>query len=210
MEIYMEEFLFNIVNDFGYSGILILIFVENVFPPIPSEAVLLFGGALSLNTTMNAPGVVVAATFGAVAGAIVLYAFGRLFKAGKLKEIFSGRFGKILHLKPEYVDKSVGWFEKYQGRAVFICRCIPMMRSLISIPAGISEMKIPKFLILTVLGSGIWNALLVSVGVLFGTAWKSVVPYFNKVTYLVMAVVGSLYLLYLFFKEIKNRKSSVK
>lgn len=206
----MEEFLIDIVNDFGYLGIIMLILVENVFPPIPSEAILLFGGALTLNTKMNAPGVVAAATFGAVAGAIVLYGFGRFFKAQRLKEIFSGRFGKIFRLKPEYVDKSVGWFEKYQGRAVFICRCIPMMRSLISIPAGISEMKVSKFLILTFFGSIIWNTLLVSIGVLLGTAWESVVPYFNKVTYLVIAVLGTVYLLYLLYKEIKKRKSSVK
>lgn len=200
----MEGFLLDIVNDFGYLGILILIFVENIFPPIPSEAVLLFGGALTLNTKMNASGVVVAATMGAVAGAIVLYMFGRIFKAQRLKEIFASRFGKIFRLNPEYVDKSVGWFEKYQGRAVFVCRCIPMMRSLISIPAGISEMKIPKFLILTIIGSSIWNILLVSIGVLFGTAWESVVPYFNKFTYLAIAIIGSIYLLYIAYKKLKK------
>lgn len=206
----MEDFMLEIVNDFGYWGIFLLIFIENIFPPIPSEAVLLFGGALTINTQMSAPGVIASATLGAVVGAIVLYLIGRIFQAQKLKEIFAGRFGRIFHLKPEYVDKSVGWFEKYQSRAVLICRCIPLMRSLISIPAGISAMNISKFLVLTIIGSAVWNTLLVSVGVLFGTAWESVVPYFNKYTYLAIALLGSAYLLYLICCEIKRRKVKTK
>lgn len=206
----MQDFLLEIVNDFGYWGIFLLMLIENIFPPIPSEAVLLFGGALTINTKMSVPGVIIAATLGAVLGALALYWLGRFFQAQRLKEIFAGRLGKMLHLKPEYVDKSLSWFEKYQSRAVFICRCIPLMRSLISIPAGISAMKIFRFLILTVIGSMIWNTLLISVGVLFGAAWESVVQYFNKFTYLVAAVLGTAYLLYLICGEIKKRKVNVK
>lgn len=206
----MEEFWLEIVNDYGYWGIFLLIFIENIFPPIPSEAVLLFGGALTVNTKMNPIGVIVAATLGAGIGAVVLYWLGRFFKAQRLKEIFAGRFGKLFHLKPEYVDKSVGWFEKYQSRAVLICRCVPLMRSLISIPAGIAAMEISEFLILTVIGSTVWNTLLVCLGVLFGTTWESIVPYFNQYTYLTIAVLGSAYLLYLIYREIKKRKVGAK
>lgn len=206
----MEDFLLGIVNDYGYWGIFFLIFVENIFPPIPSEAVLLFGGALTINTKMNPFGVIVAATLGAVTGAVVLYWLGRFFKAQRLREIFAGRFGKIFHLKPEYVDKSVGWFEKYQSRAVLICRCVPLMRSLISIPAGIAGMNMYRFLILTLIGSTVWNTLLVYLGVLFGTAWENIVPYFDQYTYLTIAILGIFYLSYLFYGQIKKRKKSIE
>ena len=110
----MENFMLDIVNQYGYLGIFFLIFIENVFPPIPSEAVLLFGGALTVSTALNVPGTILAATAGSLAGAIVLYALGRIFKAERLKKIFAGKIGRVLHLKPEHVDKSIAWFEKYQ------------------------------------------------------------------------------------------------
>ena len=145
----MESLMLSVVENYGYIGIFMLIFIENVFPPIPSEAVLLFGGALTVSTALNAPGMIVAATIGSVSGAIVLYALGRIFKAERLRKLFEGKFGQILHLNPEHVDKSVVWFEKYESKAVLICRCVPIVRSLISIPAGFASMNIPKFLILT-------------------------------------------------------------
>lgn len=202
----MENFLLEVVNKFGYWGILLLIFIENIFPPIPSEAVLLFGGALTVKTKMAPVGVIVAATIGAVAGALVLYLVGRFFKEERLKVLMEGRLGRILHLNPEDVDKALNWFNKYQGRAVLICRCIPIVRSLISIPAGIAEMRIPRFLVLTIVGSLVWNTVLVSLGVVLGEAWEKVVPYFDKYTYLVIALVGSAYLLYLLWGKIKKRK----
>ena len=129
----MQDFMLNMVDQFGYLGIFLLILIENIFPPIPSEAVLLFGGALTVTTAMNVPGTIVAATAGSLVGAIVLYALGWIFQAERLKRLFAGRFGQVLHLKPEYVDKSVYWFTKYQGKAVLICRCVPVIRSLISV-----------------------------------------------------------------------------
>ena len=185
----MQDFMLNMVDQFGYLGIFLLILIENIFPPIPSEAVLLFGGALTVTTAMNVPGTIVAATAGSLAGAIALYALGWIFQAERLKRLFAGRFGQVLHLKPEYVDKSVYWFTKYQGKAVLICRCIPVIRSLISIPAGFAKMRIIPFLLLTTLGSAVWNTLLVSVGAALGTAWETALPYFDQYTHLVVAVV---------------------
>ena len=185
----MQDFMLNMVDQFGYLGIFLLILIENIFPPIPSEAVLLFGGALTVTTAMNVPGTIVAATAGSLVGAIALYALGWIFQAERLKRLFAGRFGQVLHLKPEYVDKSVYWFTKYQGKAVLICRCIPVIRSLISIPAGFAKMRIIPFLLLTTLGSAVWNTLLVSVGAALGTAWETALPYFDQYTHLVVAVV---------------------
>lgn len=178
----MQDFMLDFVNNFGYIGIFLLIFVENVFPPIPSEAVLIFGGALTVTTAMNTPGTIIAATVGSVVGAIVLYYFGRIFQIESLKKIFAGRFGQILHLKPEYVDNSISWFSKYDSKAVLICRCVPLVRSLISIPAGFARMNFTQFLLFTALGSTVWNTVLVFIGAGLGMAWESVMPYLDRYT----------------------------
>lgn len=190
----MQEWMLSFVNNFGYFGIFLLIFIENVFPPIPSEAVLLFGGALTITTAMNLPGTILAATAGSLAGAVVLYALGRIFQAERLKKLFAGKFGQVLHLRPEYVDKAERWFSRYQGKAVLICRCIPLVRSLISVPAGFAKMKIPRFLLLTALGSAVWNTVLVCVGAGLGSAWESAMPYFDKYTSVIAVICGVLVL----------------
>jgi Uncharacterized membrane-associated protein len=183
----MQNGIISIINSFGYLGIFLLIFIENIFPPIPSEVVLLFGGALTLSTSMNVPLVIVFATFGSLAGAVVLYGLGRILKAERLKTLFAGKFGQVMHLKPEYVNRSARWFSRYQNKAVFICRCIPLMRSLISIPAGCNEMNIPLFLVLTMIGSTVWNTALVLSGAFLGSAWESALPYLSQ--YSIVAVI---------------------
>ena len=186
----MQEWMLSFINQFGYLGIFLLIFIENVFPPIPSEAILLFGGALTVTAALNIPGTILAATAGSLLGAVVLYALGRIFQAERLKKLFSGKFGKITHLRPENVEKAERWFKKYQGKAVLICRCIPLVRSLISVPAGFAKMSLLRFLLLTMLGSAVWNTVLVCIGAGLGTAWEKAMPYFDNYTYIVVAVLG--------------------
>ena len=186
----MQEWMLSFVDQFGYFGIFFLIFIENVFPPIPSEAVLLFGGALTVSTEMNIPGTIVAATLGSLIGAIVLYALGYIFQAERLKRLFAGKFGKVTHLKPEHVEKAEQWFLRYEGKAVLICRCVPIVRSLISVPAGFAKMKLPKFLLLTALGSAVWNTVLVCVGAALGTAWEKAMPYFDQYTHIAVIVIA--------------------
>lgn len=202
----MQDFMLDLINNYGYLGIFLLIFIENVFPPIPSEAVLLFGGALTVGTAMNIPGTIAAATAGSLSGAIVLYSLGRILKPERLKSLFAGRFGKVLHLKPEYVDKSVTWFTKYQSRAVLICRCVPLVRSLISIPAGFAAMNIPQFLFLTALGSLVWNTILVTVGAALGAAWETAMPYFDQYTHLALIAILALFLVYIIYCMLKEKK----
>lgn len=202
----MQDFMLELINDYGYLGIFLLIFIENVFPPIPSEAVLLFGGALTVGTAMDVPGTIAAATAGSLSGAIVLYALGRVFRPERLKALFAGRFGRVLHLKPEYVDQSVTWFTRYQSRAVLICRCIPLVRSLISIPAGFAAMNIPQFLLLTALGSLVWNTVLVMVGAALGAAWETAMPYLDQYTHLALIVILAAFLLYVLYSMAKEKR----
>ncbi|HIS04089.1 MAG TPA: DedA family protein [Candidatus Pullichristensenella avicola] len=201
-----------IMSAYGYLGVFFLIFVENVFPPIPSEVVLLFGGAMTAHPDLNlsVPVVIFAATCGSVAGAIVLYLLGRILKAERLRKLFEGRFGRILRLKPEDVDKATAWFVKYEKKAVLICRCVPIVRSLISIPAGIAEMNVPLFLLLTTLGSAVWNTILVCVGAFLGERWSAALPFFEKYSdvILVIAIIAVAVFLVWWFGFRNRRKKT--
>lgn len=200
----MREILIEIINNYGYLGILLLIFVENIFPPIPSEVVLLFGGFLTLHTEMTAPAVIAVATLGSLLGAAVLYMAGRLITKKRLKRFVSSKAGSALHLKPSHVDIAGNVFVKYQAPAVLVCRCIPIVRSLISIPAGAARMNPPLFFVLTGIGSAIWNSAMVLLGTVLGDAWESGMPYLNKFTdaaVLLMAIVGLIVIFKLFRRD---------
>ncbi len=185
----MNETFVKIIETYGYLGVAVLICIENVFPPIPSEVVLLAAGFLTLGTALSPVPVIVAATAGALAGAMVLYGLGRVLKKERLKKLFSGKFGQILRLKPEFVDEADVWFKKYETKAVLICRCVPVLRSLISIPAGIAQMPLVPFVALTLIGSAVWNTLLVYIGVVMGDAWELCLPYLKKYEHVVIAVI---------------------
>ena len=132
-----------------------------------------------------------------LAGAVVLYLLGRILKAERLRRLFSGRFGRILRLKPEDVDKATAWFVKYEKKAVLICRCVPIVRSLISIPAGIAEMNVPLFLLLTAVGSAVWNTVLVTVGSFLGNQWENALPFFEKYSDIILVIAIILVVVFL-------------
>lgn len=186
----MQNALIEIINDYGYLGILLLIFIENVFPPIPSEVVLVFGGFLTTRSDMRISLVILSATIGAVLGAAVLYFVGRILDREKIKKLFSGKFGKAMRLQANDVTRAESWFHRYEKRAVLICRCIPVVRSLISIPAGMAKMNLFSFFTLTVIGTAVWNTLLVNVGVLAGSAWEQSLKYLDLATSLVIALLA--------------------
>lgn len=175
----MEQIVIEIINRFGYVGIGFLIAIENIFPPIPSEIILTFGGFMTTFSAMNVGGVIVAATIGSVAGAIVLYYIGRILNAERLERLFDSKLGKRLHLKKEDVHRAERWFLRHGNKTVFFCRFIPIVRSLISIPAGVAKMSLSVFLPLTAIGTAIWNTALVFLGKFAGDAWGTVAGYFN-------------------------------
>ena len=160
----MQELIIQTIENWGYIGVFLLIAVENIFPPIPSEVILAFGGFATAKTNLTLIGVIIAATLGSTFGALVLYFIGRLLNKDRLEKIVSGKIGKALRLKPEDIEKANKWFETKGQKTVFICRFIPIVRSLISVPAGMSKMGVPRFLVYTILGSTIWNTVLVSLG----------------------------------------------
>lgn len=203
----MQNFILEMMNQYGYLGIYLLLLVESVFPPIPSEVILLFGGALTTTAALNLGQTILIATAGSLSGAIVLYLISHAVGAERLKKVFSGRTGKLLGLKPEYIDRSIQWFERYQNKAVFFCRCIPLMRSLISIPAGFAAMSVPQFVLLTALGSAIWNTLILCIGSALGAAWKTALPYIQEASLLVLLSAAMLSTACLVCRHIKKKKS---
>jgi len=177
------------MENYGYFGILLLIAIENLFPPIPSEVILTFGGFMTTTSELTIFGVVLAATLGSLIGAILLYGVGRLLSAERLEAIVV-RYGKILRLKPEDIRKADAWFDRYGPWAVFLGRLVPVVRSLISIPAGSSGMRFTTFLLLTTIGSLIWNTALVGVGAAVGASWSTIVHYMDLYAYIVYALLA--------------------
>lgn len=188
----MQIWIINMMERFGYLGIALLIALENIFPPIPSEVILTFGGFMTTYTSLHVWGVILSATIGSLVGAVVLYGLGRLLPAERIAKILDGKIGQILHLQKEDVYKSCDWFNKRGKITVLFCRCIPVIRSLISIPAGMANMKFGLFLIYTTIGSFVWNIVLVYLGVVASNSWEKIVEgsdVFTKITIIVIGVV---------------------
>ncbi|MGN7454308.1 DedA family protein [Paenibacillus pasadenensis] len=185
----MEAWITEIMDRFGYFGVGFLIAIENLFPPIPSEVILTFGGFMTARTSMTVVGVIIAATLGSVIGAVILYYIGAWLNAERLERIVA-RWGHILRLKPEDVRKADAWFDRYGPWAVLLCRLVPLVRSLISIPAGMSGMSFPLFLLLTTIGSLIWNTVLVSVGASVGESWETIVGYMDIYSNIAYALIA--------------------
>ena len=202
----MQSWIMEIMNTYGYLGIALLITIENVFPPIPSEVILTFGGFMTTYTKMNILGVVLSSTVGSVFGAIILSEVGSLVSQERLEKILSGRLGHLLHFKQEDVGKAIRWFDSQGNYTVLFCRCIPIVRSLISIPAGMAKMPLPTFLFLTTVGSTIWNLLLVTLGAMAGASWQRVVLYMNTYSDVAVAVTVGGLLLGLFVVYRKRKK----
>ena len=204
----MNSFITGIMNKYGYVGIIFLIAIENIFPPIPSEVILTLGGFMTTqeNITMNLFGVIIASTIGSVIGAIILYYIGYIMNKDRLIKLCDSRVGKILRLKKEDIIKSTDNFEKNGNITVFYSRFIPIVRSLISIPAGINKMKFSLFLIYTIIGSFLWNTVLCGLGNLVGENYMMVANIFSKYSKLILILL-ILWILYKFvYKKIKKKK----
>lgn len=191
----MENWITNIMEQFGYIGIFLLITLENLFPPIPSEVILTFGGFMTTHTSLSVFGVVVASTIGSVAGAIVLYGIGLLIDIKRIEKIVE-KWGHILRLSKKDVHKANEWFSKYGVWTVFFCRFIPLIRSLISLPAGMAHMNFGIFLVLTTVGTLIWNVVLIKIGAAVGGSWETIVGYMDIYSNLTYAVLALLFMVF--------------
>ncbi len=203
----MNNFVINIMNKYGYLGILFLITIENVFPPIPSEVILTLGGFMTSKDgiNMSLSGVIMYSTFGSMLGAIILYYVGYIFNKDRLLKIVRSKVGKILCLKESDIVKSDSSFNKNGDLTVLYCRFIPIVRSLISIPAGVNKMKFSIFLLYTFIGSLIWNTVLVSLGKLVGENYMIVAGVFSKYSKVILILLICL-IVYKIIKKLRKDK----
>jgi membrane protein DedA with SNARE-associated domain len=199
----LVEFVTDVVERLGYVGLLLMVALENVFPPIPSEIILPLAGFNVFQGDFSFPLVLLFATLGSVVGALALYAIGAWFGEDRLRGIVRAH-GRKLFLKEADIDNAETWFNRHGARAVFLCRMVPIVRSLISIPAGLDRMALGRFVVLTAAGSLLWNAALVGAGWALGTQWERVEGVVSVLQYLVIAA-GVLLVALFFWTRISAR-----
>ena len=176
----------DIIGRLGYLGVARLVAAETLFPPIPSEVVLPFAGFVARDGRATLWGMIIAATIGSLVGAWALYGIAAWIGPLRL-EHFLLRYGRWLRLTPADIAKAERWFDRHANTAVLIGRCIPLIRSLISIPAGFRRMPFWIFTLFTIIGSLIWNTVMIGAGYLLRSQWHRVEPVLSVVQYVVVA-----------------------
>lgn len=179
-------FVADVIAWVGEVGVGALVFLETVFPPLPSEAVLGLAGWQAQMGRMNLVLAMIAATIGAVAGGLVFYAFGAWFGEERAKTMLA----KVPLIDRDDLDAASDFFRRYGQRIVFFGRFVPIVRSLVSIPAGAQRMPLVTFIVLTALGAGTWNAILIGAGYLLGTQYELLEDYLKYLDYVVLAAIA--------------------
>ncbi len=178
--------MFSIVDRLGEVGIGLLIFLENIVPPVPSEVILPLAGFRARTGALNVWLAWPAATLGSVLGALALYGLGAWLGYDRLHALAGKRWFFLTSQKD--LDRGERIFHDHGGKMVLLGRCVPVVRSLVSIPAGIARMPLPRFLMLTTIGSGVWNALFIGLGWFLGENWEQVQGWLGPVTYVVLGL----------------------
>lgn len=178
----------DVIERLGAVGVALLVVLENVFPPIPSEIVLPFAGFVAQRGDGSVLAMIVAATIGAVVGALVLYGVAAVIGPVRLS-YFIERFGRWFGVKPADLARAEAWFDRHAVAAVLLGRCVPLIRSVVSVPAGFRRMRLAPFVVFTALGSVVWNTVLIGAGAILGDQWEKVEPYVAVLQYVVVAVI---------------------
>ncbi len=202
---WIQEFILTV----GYAGIVASMAIENIFPPIPSEFILPFGGALSARGEMSFWGIVAAGTVGSVIGAIVLYAVGYIAREAGVRRLVA-RYGRYVFVSENDLDRASAWFERYGEPIILIGRLIPIIRSIISIPAGYTRMHKGRFLLLTAIGTLLWNLFLTYFGRVLGENWKEISEFtgpYQDATLIVFAVAIVFAIVWRVYRRWRDRQS---
>ena len=184
----MLESIVNTINSLGYVGIALLMALENIIPPIPSELIMPLAGFTVTQDKMNFLGVIIAGTIGSVLGATPWYFLGKSWGLRRTKRV-ANRYGKWLTLSGKDVEQAKVWFDRRGYFATAIGRLVPGIRTYISLPAGISKMPLVPFLFYSTLGSIFWVSLLTAAGYIFGSNYHKVGEYMKPVSILVLVGV---------------------
>jgi membrane protein DedA with SNARE-associated domain len=182
----------DVIDAIGLVGVAVLVALENVFPPIPSELILLLTGFNVSEGRFDFVSATISATIGSVVGAYFLYAIGRLVDEERLEKLLAG-VGKYLGLKKSDVHKGFQWFERHGTAVVLFGRLIPVVRSVVSIPAGAEKMPVLRFTLLTAAGSLVWNLVWVAIGWGLGDQWEKAGTWGDYLQYgVIAAILGGL------------------
>ena len=181
------------ISNYGYLAIFVLMLAESACIPVPSELIMTFGGALAAGavpgTHLNLIGVILAGTAGNVAGSYIAWAVGRYGAEPALRQLAQGRWGRRIGIRAHDIDRGTAWFDRHGNKAVLIGRVIPVVRTFISLPAGIAEMPAVRFGIYTTIGCIPWTAALAVAGYAVGANWESIANAFHGPSYITAAVV---------------------
>ena len=188
----------------GYWGIFIGMTIESACIPLPSEAIMLFGGFMVAAGLLNFWVVVTAGVLGNLTGSVLTYWFGA--SGGRTLLL---KYGKYILINAEHLEKSERWFNRYGEWTVFFTRNLPVIRTFISLPAGIARMNFAKFFIYTLVGCIPWNIALTYLGFKLGENWQLIEPYFRPVSYAILAVLiaGIVWFVY---KSLRSRKKPLQ
>ncbi|MCP3896837.1 DedA family protein [Moraxella sp.] len=187
----ISQWVLAVMDKLGLFGVTLMMFLENVFPPIPSELIMPAAGFAAAMGQMHLIAVILAGTLGSVLGALPLYYLGTILDENRLYRL-AEKYGKYFLIKPEDVTSAQQWFDKYGKSVIFFGRMIPAIRSLISIPAGMARMPMLSFLMLTALGSAIWTTLLAYAGYVLGANYEAVATFIEPISKIVAIVVLSI------------------
>jgi membrane protein DedA with SNARE-associated domain len=197
------EFAISVINQIGLVGAALIIALEVIVPPIPSEAILLLTGFNVALGTFSFIEALIATTLGALLGATLLYAVGYFFTEERLEAIV-GKYGKYVGLPLKDLKRTMNWFERHGGLLVLFGRMFPIIRSLVSIPAGLVKMGLAKFYLFSSIGIITWNAIWITIGLTLGENWKQGEEFAQILDYLVYGIVGVIgaYVLFNFVKAV--------
>ncbi len=186
----------------GYPGIVLVMAIENIFPPIPSEAVLPFAGSLSAKGELDFWGVVAAGTAGSLLGAVVLYGIGYFAREAGVRRLVA-TYGKYVFISERDLDRGAAWFERYGEAVIFFGRLIPIIRSIISVPAGYTRMNFGKFLLFTTLGTALWSLVLTYAGRLLGENWEEIKTFIEPYQNVTLVVLVLIFLGFITWRALK-------
>ena len=185
----MEQWIIDIVTAFGYVGVFLLMVAENLFPPIPSEVIVPVAGLAVGAGSLSLAGVVLAALAGTLIGNLPWFVLARMLGRARISALV-GRFGRWAAVKPEDVDAAIDWFDRHGAKAVLIGRFAPGVRTLISVPAGLSAMPVGKFLLLSAIGSAVWIGLLLAAGMVLHSNWQLIADVLGPVGKILLVLVA--------------------
>jgi len=201
----MKEWIIATMGSLGYLGIGLLMFLENLFPPIPSELIMPLAGFTAAQGKMQLFPAIAAGVIGTVLGAFPWYYLGKIVSEERIKG-WADRYGKWLGISGADIDKANHWFDRHGKKAVLLCRMVPGVRTLISLPAGINAMPMLPFLVFSTIGTILWVTFLTMAGYFLGNNYELVDQYLDPISKIVAVTLVIALILWIIRKQMRRNR----